>query len=83
MDDLIKQIQERTGLSVEKATEVVNMVIAYMKGLVPADLFDQVSGYVGSAGQAAGGAVGKATDLGGDWLGKATDSMKGALGSDD
>ncbi len=83
MDDLIKEIQERTGLSVEKATEVVNMVIAYMKNLVPDDLFDQASGYVGSAGSAAGGAVDKATDVGGDWLGKATGSAKGLLGSDD
>jgi hypothetical protein len=83
VDDLINEIQERTGLSVEKATEVVNIVIAYMKNLVPDDLFDQVSGYVGSVGSAAGGAVDRATDVGGDWLGKATGSAKGLLGPDD
>ena len=83
MDDLIKEIQERTGLSVEKATEVVNMVAAYMKNLVPDDLFDQVSGYVSSAGSAAGGAVDKATNVGGDVLGKATDSVTGLFNKDD
>jgi len=83
VDDLIKEIQERTGLSVEKATEVVNMVAAYMKNLVPDDLFDQVSGYVSSAGSAAGGAVDKATDVGGDVLGKATDSVTGLFNNDD
>lgn len=83
MDDLIKEIQERTGLSVEKATEVVNMVAAYLKNLVPDDLFDQVSGYVGSASDAAGGAVDKATEVGGDALGKATGSVKGLFNKDD
>ena len=82
MDDLIAEIQKRTGLSVEKATEVVNIVVAYMKNLVPADLADQISGYLGSAGSAAGGAVDKATDVGGDVLGKATDSVRGIFNKD-
>jgi len=79
LDDLINEIQERTGLSMEKATEVVNLVAAYLKNLVPDDLIDQVSGYVSSAGSAAD----KATDVGGDVLGKATDSVAGLFDKDD
>ena len=41
MDDLIKDIQERTGLSAEKVLEVVTMVTEYLKNALPDELVDQ------------------------------------------
>lgn len=60
MDDLIKDIQERTGLSAEKVLEVVTMVTEYLKNALPDELVDQVTKYLGMAAEAASGATGSA-----------------------
>ena len=57
MDDLIKDIQERTGLSADKVLEVVTMVTEYMREALPDELVAQVSSYLGSAAEATSGAT--------------------------
>lgn len=64
MDDLIRDIQERTGLPADKVLEVVTMVTDYLKQVLPADLVSQITSYVGAAAETAGGAAGKAQSAG-------------------
>lgn len=67
MDDLIKDIQQRTGLPADKVLEVVTMVTDYLRNALPEDLVQQVSSYLGmaaeSAGGVAGGVAGSARDI--------------------
>lgn len=60
MDDLIRDIQERTGLSADTVLEVVTMVTDYMRQALPDDLVEQVSAYLGAAAESASGAAGSA-----------------------
>jgi hypothetical protein len=81
VDDLIKDIQAKTGLSAEKVLEVVTMVADYMKSALPEDLVAQVTEYLGGAaaapGDAAAGAVASATDF----ATKAADTTAAAVGT--
>ena len=53
MDELIRQIQERTGLSPQKATEVVGVVLDHLRSVLPDGVVDQlVGGALGAAGTA-------------------------------
>lgn len=54
MDDLIAQIQEKTGLSAEKVLEVVTMVTDFFKENLPADLIDQITANIAKAASTAG-----------------------------
>ncbi|MEN8041601.1 MAG: hypothetical protein ABFR95_08880 [Actinomycetota bacterium] len=49
MEDLIKEIQDRTGLPAEKVLEVVTIVTDYMKSVLPEDLINQIASYLGAA----------------------------------
>jgi hypothetical protein len=60
MEDLIKDIQQRTGLPADKVLEVVTMVTDYLRNALPDDLVRQVTAYLGSAAEAAGSAAGSA-----------------------
>lgn len=81
MEDLIKDIQERTGLSTEKVLEVVTMVTDYMRNVLPEDLVAQVTGYLSEAaaspGESASGAVSSAADI----ASKAAETTATAIGS--
>ena len=57
MDDLIRDIQERTGLSADTVLEVVTMVTDYMRQALPEDLVEQISTYLGAAAESATGAA--------------------------
>ncbi|MGI9585757.1 MAG: hypothetical protein ACR2N7_09235 [Acidimicrobiia bacterium] len=57
MEDLINDIQERTGLPADKVLEVVTMVTDYMRHALPEDLVAQVSAYLGVAAEQAGEAA--------------------------
>lgn len=57
MEDLINDIQERTGLPADKVLEVVTMVTDYMRHALPEDLVAQVTAYLGAAAEQAGGAA--------------------------
>jgi len=49
VEDLIRDIQEKTGLSADKVLEVVTMVTDYMKSVLPDELVAQVVSYLGDA----------------------------------
>jgi hypothetical protein len=58
MEELIKQVTERAGISEEQARSAVNTVIGYLKTNLPAGLagpLDSVLG--GGAGTGAGGSL--------------------------
>ena len=67
MEDLIKDIQERTGLSADKVLEVVTMVTDYMRNALPDDLVAQVTSYLSEAAaspsESASGAVSTAAEM--------------------
>lgn len=71
MEDLIRQVAERTGISTEQAQTAVVTVLGFVKGRLPEPLASQLDGFLGGAG--GGGA-----DLGG--LGGAAGSVLGGLG---
>ncbi len=47
MDDLIKQISEKTGLSEEMSKSVVSMVVDHLKDKLPAPIAGQLDGVLG------------------------------------
>jgi hypothetical protein len=67
VEDLIADIQEKTGLSADKVLEVVTMVADYMKNALPEELVDQIATYLGEAasspGDSASDVVASATDF--------------------
>ena len=46
MEDLINDIQEKTGLPADKVLEVVTMVADYMRNALPDDLVAHVASYL-------------------------------------
>jgi hypothetical protein len=70
VDDLIQQIQDKTGLPVDKAQDVIETVVNYISEKLPGPIGDQVKGFLeggeAGGGEAAGGLMDKAKDaLGG------------------
>jgi hypothetical protein len=64
MDQLIKQVVERTGISEDQARTAVQTVLGFVKDRLPAPIASQVDSVVG--GGAGGGLAEKAGDaLGG------------------
>ncbi len=71
MDQLINQIAERTGITVDQAREATKMVLGFLKEKLPEPIASQVQSLLG--GQSAGGPVDQAQKaLGGlgDMFGK-------------
>jgi hypothetical protein len=64
MDDLISQIAEKTGVTVQQAKEGVAMSFARVREILPSDVAEQIGGLLDGAGDLASGAVGKAKDAG-------------------
>ena len=79
MDDLIAEIQEKTGLSTEKVLEVLTMVTDFMKDRLPADLVEQVTSYLGSATEMASGAAASATGTASSASSVASDAVDRAV----
>ena len=80
MDDLIKQIQEKTGLPIDKAQDVIETVVAFIADRLPGPIGDQVRGFLGDddgGGEAGGG--GDIMDVAKDTLG----GLGGLLGGKD
>ena len=65
MDELVRQVVERTGISEAQARTAVETVVGFLKERLPAPIAGQVDGALG----AAGGAVGTIADRAGDVLG--------------
>ena len=48
MDELVKQVSERTGLSADLSRQAVETVITYLKGQLPAPIASQIDAVLGS-----------------------------------
>lgn len=81
VEDLIKDIQARTGLPADKVLEVVTMVTEYMRNALPDDLVAQVTQYLGSAAEQAGGAAGTARSAAASATAAAATAATGVLGA--
>lgn len=78
MEDLIKQLQEKTGLGVDQIKSVVSGVADFLGDKLPGPIGDQVSKLLGGDGEGGGGNG----DDGGGVLDKAKDALGGFLGGD-
>ena len=62
MDQLVAMITEKTGLSADKAQEVIGMVIGFVSDKLPAPIANQVKGLIDGDGNGGGGGGGGAMD---------------------
>ena len=73
MDELIAQIMEKTGVTAEKAKEMLGVTANWMKDHLPDDVSDQIGSMLSGAGDIAGSAAGAATGAASAATGKAGD----------
>ena len=66
MDELIRQVAERTGIGEDKARTAVETVVGFLKERLPAPIAGHLDGVIGGGGAAGGGAL---ADQAGDVLG--------------
>ncbi len=71
MDELVKQLQQKTGLAADQVKAVVEGVIDFLKDKLPAPIADQVAGFLegNGAGDGGEGLMDKAKDMLGDIMG--------------
>jgi hypothetical protein len=70
MEELIRQVAERTGISEAQAQTAVITVLGFIKGRLPEPLAGQLDGFLGGgASGAEGGLVGGLGGAAGDVLG--------------
>ena len=81
MEDLIRDIQEKTGLSPDKVLEVVTMVTDYMKNALPEELVAQVASYLGDAASDPQAAVTTAAAAASEFATQAADTAATAVGA--
>lgn len=81
MEDLIKDIQERTGLSADKVLEVVTMVTDYMRNALPEDLVSQISNYLSDAAASPGDSANDAVATAAELASKAAETTAAAVGT--
>lgn len=81
MEDLIKEIQERTGLSADKVLEVVTMVTDYMRNALPDDLVNQVAEYLSNVAASPSDTASGAVDVAADLAGKAAETTASTITS--
>jgi len=72
VDDLIAQITEKTGVTTEKAMEMIGVTTEWMTANLPESLTDQVAVALAGAGGMATSAADKATGVAGAAAGAAT-----------
>ena len=65
MDELVKQVAGKTGISEDQARSAVNTVIGFLKDRLPAPIAGQLDNVVSGGGQAAGGLGDLASQVGG------------------
>ncbi len=81
MEDLIKDIQERTGLSADKVLEVVTMVTDYMRNALPDDLVAQITKYLSDAATSPGDSASDVVNSAAGLASKAAETTAAAVGS--
>ena len=69
MEELIKQVVERTGISESQAQTAVTTVLGFLIHRLPEPLGGQLDGLLGGAAGAAGGVAGGLAGSAGDILG--------------
>jgi len=67
MDELIKMIVQRTGISEEQAGEIANIVLEFIKSKLPGPIASQLDSLISGEG---GGVLGTITGALGDLFGK-------------
>lgn len=80
MDELIKQLQEKTGLGVDQIKSVVSGVMDFLGDKLPGPIAGQVKKLLGDEGDAAPEAGG---DDDGGLMDKAKDMLGGFMGGND
>ncbi|MDT7604857.1 MAG: hypothetical protein QOF61_2854 [Acidobacteriota bacterium] len=63
MDELIKQVTERTGISEEQARTAVNTVISHLKNGLPASISGQLDSLIGGGTGAVGDLTSRAEGI--------------------
>ena len=69
MEELIKQVTERSGISESQARTAVETVVGFLKERLPAPIAGQVDGFLNSSGGAIGTGMDAVSDRAGDVLG--------------
>lgn len=65
MDELVKQVAAKTGISEDQARTAVTTVLGFIKDRLPAPIASQIEGVIGGGGTAAGGLGDLASKAGG------------------
>ncbi len=63
MDELVKQVVERTGISESQAQTAVTTVLGFLKERLPEPISGQLDGVLGGAAGAVGGIAGQAGNV--------------------
>ena len=63
MDELIRQVAERTGMGEDKARTAVETVVGFLKERLPAPIAGQVDSVLGGSAGMVGGVADKAGDM--------------------
>ena len=63
MEELIRQVTERTGISEEQARTAVQTVLGYLQNNLPAGISQQLGGLLGGGAGAGGGVPGGVGDI--------------------
>jgi len=69
MDELIKQVTAKTGISEDQARSAVNTVLDFVKGRLPAPIAGQIDNAISGEGGGIGGTVGDMASKVGGLLG--------------
>ncbi|MBD0373764.1 MAG: hypothetical protein ICV60_23230 [Pyrinomonadaceae bacterium] len=69
MDELIKQVSERSGISEAQARTAVETVVGFIKERLPSPIAGQVDGVLSSQAGAIGSGIDAVKDRAGDMLG--------------
>ncbi|MCA1592620.1 MAG: DUF2267 domain-containing protein [Acidobacteria bacterium] len=63
MDELVKQVAQRTGISEEQARTAVQTVVGFLKERLPAPIAGHVDNVIGGSAGVAGGIADKAGEM--------------------
>ncbi len=69
MDELIKQVATRTGISEDQARTAVTTVLGFLKDKLPAPIAGQIDNVIGGGEGATGGGLGDLASKAGGLLG--------------
>ena len=69
MDELIKQVTAKTGISEDQARSAVNTVLDFVKGRLPAPIAGQIDNAISGEGGGRGGTLGDMASKAGGLLG--------------